>query len=109
MDECIFCKIAAKKVPAKILGESEYSIAFPDISPSADTHILIVPKLHIKTFLDFDASNKKILSDLFSLAQNLINSQEISRAYKLIFNGGKYQEIDHLHWHLLGGNMKDKK
>ena len=55
MDDCIFCKIAAKKIPAKIVYEDDRMLAFDDIRPQAPTHTLIIPKEHFASLADVPA------------------------------------------------------
>lgn len=106
MDDCIFCKIAKHEAPATIDLDNEDVIAFRSINPVADTHILIMPKKHMETFLDLE---EVVVSKMLKTAQELIKKNKIENAYKLVFNGGQYQEIAHVHWHLLGGELEDKK
>lgn len=108
MTECIFCKITKKEAPAKVLAETSDVIAFESIRPVADHHVLIVPKKHINSFLDLEESHKDILIDMAKVAQEVIKKLGISGGYKLCFNGGKYQEVLHIHWHLLGGKLEDR-
>lgn len=108
MKDCIFCKIASHESPAKIELETEGVIAFGSIAPAAETHILIVPKEHISTFGDLEEKHKSILMEMAKVAQKLIEMKKIEKGYKLVFNGGKYQSIKHIHWHLLGGKLEDE-
>ena len=61
MSECLFCKIAAGEIPAKIVFEDERVVAFEDIEPQAPVHILIIPKKHIPTVLDLDEEDQELL------------------------------------------------
>ena len=103
---CLFCKIINKEIPAKLAYEDEDVLAFYDIDPSAETHVLVIPKKHIETFLDLKKEHSNILSQMLRLTQQLIKSEKIDRKYKLVINGGEYQFVPHLHWHLLGGEVK---
>ena len=105
MKDCIFCKIASKETPVTIEAESENVIAFKNIAPVADTHILIIPKKHVATFLDL--ANENLIQEMSLLVTKLITDKKLESGYKLVFNGGKYQHVSHVHWHLLGGEMKD--
>lgn len=105
MSDCIFCKIAKKESPASIEAETDSVIAFANINPVSETHILIIPKKHVETFLDLD----DLLLEMKSVADGLIKSNGIESAYKLVFNGGKYQAVPHAHWHLLGGKLEDNE
>jgi len=103
MKDCIFCQIATKSASAQIVAETNDLIAFKDISPSAKTHILIIPKVHVSTFLDLDVSSS---AAMLSLAQKLIKKYKLEKQYKLVINGGKNQIVSHFHLHLMGGKMK---
>ncbi len=106
MSECIFCKIANKIAPAKIVYEDEKVIAFPDINPKAPIHILIIPKKHIPSVNHLEGKDSELIGKLFLVAQKLAKKYEIDKSgYRLIFNVGKDagQTVDHLHLHLIGG------
>jgi len=102
---CIFCKIANKEMSTSFVHETDDIIVFKDIKPSADTHLLIVPKHHIETFLDLKSSDP-LLTEMFQLARDLIKKLDLQKQYKLVINGGKNQIVPHLHMHLMGGKMK---
>jgi len=103
MEDCIFCKIIKGDLPSKKVVETTNVLAFYDRDPSADTHILVVPKKHIETFLDVKKEHMNILSQMLLVTQRLIKDKKIDKKYKLVINGGEYQFVPHLHWHLLGG------
>lgn len=76
-------------------------MVFPDIYPIRPVHLLIVPKKHIKDFLDLD--DKNLLEKLRKVSQKMIRKFELeNKGYRLGMNGGGAQIIDHLHIHLLG-------
>ena len=108
MENCIFCKIVKREIPSEIVSETTNVLAFYDIDPSADTHILIIPKHHISSFLDLKKEDSEILSQMLRLTQDLIKDKKIENKYKIVINGGEYQFVPHLHLHLLGGEMKKK-
>lgn len=108
MTDCIFCKISSHDSPSKIEYETDYVVAFPSISPAAETHMIIIPKDHITSFTDLEEKHKDILMEMAKAAQNLIEEKKLSKGYKLVFNGGKYQSIPHIHWHLLAGNLENE-
>jgi histidine triad (HIT) family protein len=102
MDNCIFCKIIEKQIPSNIVYENDNCIAFKDIHPKADVHILVIPKKHIVSLLDIDDSMQ------MELGQLMLNVSKVAKQLKLdgykvnINNGIKGgQEIFHLHVHLL--------
>ncbi|OGM05672.1 hypothetical protein A2125_00095 [Candidatus Woesebacteria bacterium GWB1_43_5] len=108
MDDCIFCKIAKGEALAKIRGSSKNAIAFDSIDPVSEHHILIIPKMHIESFLDLEKDHAEIFMEMAQVAQKVIDGKKIAGGYKLVINGGKYQAINHFHWHLLGGKPEDE-
>jgi histidine triad (HIT) family protein len=106
MKDCIFCKIVKGEIPSKKVLESEDVVSFYDISPAADTHILIVPKKHIETFMDIDTDFKDLVSEMFTMARDIIRHKGLEGKYRVSFNGGSLQIVPHLHMHVLGGELK---
>lgn len=107
MEECIFCQIIAGKLPAKFVYQSDTLVAFPDINPSAETHILIVPKIHIGGIGDLTESDGDLLANVYSVVNNLVKEYNLTdNLYRVVVNGGKAQHVPHLHFHLLGGQWK---
>ncbi|MBU1031917.1 HIT domain-containing protein [Patescibacteria group bacterium] len=104
MDNCIFCKIIKGEIPKDFLYESDSLVVFADIHPSADIHILIVPKEHIVGIGDLSESHAKLLSEIYSLVNKLVKENKLEQdSYRVVVNGGKAQHISHIHFHLLGG------
>jgi histidine triad (HIT) family protein len=106
-NNCIFCKIIAKEVPAEILLENDNLIILQDIKPSAPFHHLIIPKKHIQSIAHLEEKDREIIADLFFTAKTDAEKAGL-KGYKLTFNVGKEggQIIDHLHLHLMGGWVK---
>ncbi len=105
--DCIFCQIRDKKLPAKILYETDDILAFPDINPSADIHIIIVPKKHIGGVQDLTDADGMLLAEIYKASSKLISENNLQEdLYRIVVNGGKAQHVPHLHFHLLGGNLK---
>ncbi|HEY5600544.1 MAG TPA: HIT domain-containing protein [Patescibacteria group bacterium] len=104
--DCLFCRIIAGETPSNKRAESENVLAFDDINPSAQTHILVIPKKHINSFAEIDDTDEKTMFDLMDTIKNLIDKFNLNDGYKVVINGGKYQHISHLHWHLLGGRLE---
>lgn len=102
--ECIFCQIVQGKLPAKIALETDQVVAFYDINPSADTHILIVPREHIEGIDVLDTRHQGLLAEIFQAAKRLAAEKNLSEdSYRILVNAGKAQHVPHLHFHLLGG------
>jgi len=103
---CIFCKIAAREVPAEILRESDRIVAFRDLNPQAPTHILLIPKEHIASLADMTDDHGAMLADIAQAATHLARTEGIDQTgWRLVSNVGPDagQAVFHLHFHLLGG------
>jgi len=101
MDNCIFCKIKDKQIPAKILYEDEDVMVFPDIHPIKPVHLLIVPKKHIDDFAGVEDAS--LFSKLFIVAQKMVAREGLKdKGFRLVINGGGAQIVPHLHIHLMG-------
>ena len=103
MSECIFCKINAKIIPAKTIYEDEDMLAFYDITPKADIHFLLIPKLHIDSMLDLTDNHSVLMGKMMVKANALAVSLGLE-GYKIQINSGAKggQEVFHLHIHVLG-------
>jgi len=98
--DCIFCKIIAKQVPAHLVAENDDVIVINDINPKADVHYLIIPKKHTKDLQSLPAAELKTMAAVMGMAQQLPHS-----AYKLVMNNGYAagQRVFHIHMHYLSG------
>jgi len=107
-EDCLFCKIIAKQIPADIIYEDENLLAFKDINPQAPLHILIVPHQHIATINDASNEDANLLGTMILAAQKLAKDNGVSEpGYRLVMNcneqGG--QTVFHIHLHLLAGRQ----
>ena len=103
-ENCLFCRIARKEIPANIVLENEHVVAFRDIDPKAPTHVLVVPRTHVAT-LD-DVSDAKLLGELLLAAAAIARTEGIvAGGYRTVVNCGADagQTVFHVHLHLLGG------
>ncbi len=106
--DCIFCKIRDREIPKEFTYEDEDVMVFPDINPLKPIHLLIMPKKHIKDFLDL--KDTTLLEKVKNVIQKMIKEQKLEgKGYRLVINGGGAQIIDHLHFHLLGPMGKASK
>lgn len=106
MADCIFCKIASKKISADVVYEDEDIVAFRDLHPIAPVHILMIPKKHISSIADISDEDALLMGKLIVAAKKIADELKISvNGYKLLFRVGKHggQEVEHIHLHLLGG------
>ena len=102
---CLFCKIAAKQIPAKIVYEDPDLFAFEDINPQAPTHILICPRKHFESLADATPEDQAVLGKLLLVAAQLAHERKLLDGYRTVLNSGEGagQTVFHLHLHLLGG------
>jgi histidine triad (HIT) family protein len=102
---CIFCKIAAREIPADILHVSDTVVAFRDTNPQAPTHILVIPKEHIESVADVGDGEAGVLVDIMQAATHLAKTEGLDDGWRLVTNVGPAagQSVFHLHFHLLGG------
>ncbi len=103
--DCIFCKIAAGKLPAKKVFEDDELVVFHDIQPWAPVHVLIVPKEHIATLYDVEARHDALLGRMLGMAPRLMRELGVSNGFRTLVNTGEdgRQEVQHLHMHVIGG------
>lgn len=115
MDNCIFCKIAARQIPAAVVYEDDEVLAFKDINPAAPVHLLVIPKQHVSTLSDCNETHTALLGKILALAPKLAKEHGIdvktstdgtpSGGFKTLINAGPDggQEVYHLHLHVYGG------
>jgi len=91
-------------IPTKRLRETDTLLAFHHSKPCHPMHILLMPKSETDSFQSIDANNTAFMTDLVSTAQSLVDEFELAeKGYRLIVNGAEYQDIPHLHFHLVSG------
>ena len=105
MSDNLFLKIIEKKIPAKVIYEDDHCLAFHDINPQAPVHVLIIPRLVIRTHADLTDADKELLGHLHLVAMRLADQLGLSDGYRLVINCKEQagQTVPHLHLHLLGG------
>lgn len=107
MEPCIFCKIIAGEIPAKLVAETELTLAFHDISPRQPVHVLLVPKSHHRDVVELSKHAPVELLDLVQLG-NRIAEQLTNGSFRLQFNTGADagQTVFHAHAHILGSTPR---
>ncbi|HUJ38921.1 MAG TPA: histidine triad nucleotide-binding protein [Candidatus Acidoferrales bacterium] len=105
MDDCLFCKIGAKKIPGKIVFEDDRVFAFEDINPQAPVHVLICPWKHFVSLSEAAQDDEALLGHVLLVAAKLARERQLLDGYRTVFNNGRGagQTVFHLHLHLLGG------
>lgn len=114
MENCIFCKIAAKEIPSTIVYENEDVICFRDLHPVAPTHVLIVPKKHFTDLNDIAASPEAapVMEAIVKAAAEVARLEGVyDKGYRIINNCGKDggQTVMHVHFHLIAGLTLSEK
>lgn len=104
MENCLFCKIVAGDIPSQKVFEDADMLAFKDIAPVADVHILLIPKKHITCLFTAEPDDAVLLGKLVLRAKTIAQSFSPG-GFRLIVNTDKIggQEVPHLHFHILGG------
>ena len=106
MDDCIFCKIINKEIPANIVYEDEEMLAFRDINPVAPVHILVIPKKHIEKVTNLERSDEELVGRIFTTINKIALQEGIAEdGFRIVVNCGENggQEVKHLHFHIIGG------
>ena len=107
MPDCLFCRIVAGEIPAKIVKRSADAVAFRDIDAKAPVHVLVIPTRHVAAVRDAKGQEgESLLGRLLAFAAEVASEQGLdSEGYRVVTNTGRNagQSVDHLHFHVLGG------
>ena len=109
--DCLFCRIVAGEIPARLVFEDDALIAFADIAPQAPVHLLIVPKRHVPHLFAAGADDAALLGRMVTTATELARQSGLEKTglesggFRLVMNclAGAGQSVFHHHLHLLGG------
>ncbi len=107
-DDCLFCKIINKDIPADIVYEDDKVLAFRDINPQAPIHTLIIPRKHINTINDATPDDQELIGHMVLTAAKIAKENDVDEpGYRLVMNcnaqGG--QTVFHIHLHILAGRQ----
>jgi histidine triad (HIT) family protein len=106
MNDCLFCRIAARQIPAKVAFEDAEVIAIEDINPQAPLHLLIIPKTHVATLNDLTPAEDALVGTMMRRAAALARERGFhERGFRTVFNTNREagQTVFHIHLHLLAG------
>lgn len=103
--DCIFCRIAAREIPCDLVYETENILAFKDIAPKAPVHILLIPKRHINSVIDFKPEDEAVVAALMQAIKPIATAQKLENGFRVVTNVGEDggQTVQHVHFHILGG------
>ncbi|MCT4605283.1 MAG: histidine triad nucleotide-binding protein [Marinisporobacter sp.] len=107
MADCIFCKIASKEIPSKVVYEDDCMMAFHDIEPQAPTHVVVIPKEHIASLDEISKEHKNLLGHILLCIKDIAKALDLKEGYRIVSNCGALggQTVGHIHFHLLGGRQ----
>ena len=106
MSNCLFCRIVAGEIPAKIAYEDEDVIAFHDLNPQAPLHVLVIPRKHIATIIDIQPDDAALIGKLYLAAKQVAaDAGYADDGYRVVMNCGADagQSVFHIHLHVLAG------
>ena len=105
MTNCLFCRIIAGELPAKKVYENEHTFAFEDIHPQAPTHVLVVPKKHIRGLKEAAPEDAEVIGRCHLVAAQIARQRGVENGYRTVLNvgPGAGQSVFHFHVHLIGG------
>jgi histidine triad (HIT) family protein len=104
--DCLFCRIARKEIPAKLVHEDDDVVAFEDINPQAPVHVLVVPRRHVASLNDLGAGDDALVGKLLRVAAGIARARGVAEpGWRAVVNVGKEggQLVFHVHLHVLGG------
>jgi histidine triad (HIT) family protein len=107
MADCLFCKLVAGEIPAKIVKRTAEAVAFHDVDPKAPVHVLVIPTRHVAAVGNATgAEGEALLGRLLAFSAEVAAELGLDgRGYRIVTNTGPDagQSVDHLHFHVLGG------
>jgi histidine triad (HIT) family protein len=104
--DCVFCKIASGELGTPFVHESENTVAFDDLSPSAKHHVLVIPKQHIASLGELTRNDDSLLGELMQTARDVAKQRGLDESgFRVVTNVGPDagQTVFHVHFHVLGG------
>jgi histidine triad (HIT) family protein len=106
VSDCLFCKILGGDIPADVVLETDATFAFRDINPTAPTHVLVIPRVHVEHAGAVNAEHGPVLAEMLDTARRVAEADGIAEGgYRLVFNVGRDSgnTVPHLHLHVIGG------
>jgi histidine triad (HIT) family protein len=105
VQQTIFDRILAKEIPANVVFEDDYVLAFRDINPQAPIHVLVIPKRRIARFADLQGQDAAYVGEYIQRVSKVASHLGLDGpGYRVVFNNGKNggQEVEYIHAHILG-------
>jgi len=111
MENCVFCKIINGEIPSDKVYEDDDFLVIRDINPVAPVHLLVLYKKHVGKIHQLDEEDRKKMSRVFEVIAKVAEKEGILEdGYRVVVNNGAQagQEIDHIHFHVIGGRKLGK-
>lgn len=108
MSDCLFCRIVAGEIPAKVVARRDGFLAFADIAPKAPVHVLVIPERHVASLDEVDGLTPAERAEMPLFIAETARALGIDGSgYRVTTNHGAHalQSVFHLHWHILGGDV----
>ncbi len=106
MSDCLFCRVVAGEIPAKVVFQDKHLVAFQDINPQAPMHVLVISKAHIPTLNDLGPEHDALVGEMTRRAAAIARERGFAdRGFRTIFNTNREagQSVFHIHMHALAG------
>ena len=109
-ENCVFCAIVAGKIPATVVARTDDVIAFEDIHPQAEVHVVVTPTTHAFRNVTELASDPKLLAEMVTVSSQIAHDRAGGQ-FRLIFNTGERagQTVFHVHAHVLAGDLSESR
>ena len=108
MDNCLFCRIIRGEIPSTKVYEDEVCYAFRDINPQAKSHVILMPKTHVKDVCDAgDSLDDACLAHMLRAVKTVARLEGLDGGFRIVSNCGPdaCQSVGHWHIHVLGGEQ----
>ena len=103
---CLFCRIAAGEIPAKMVYQDERLLVIEDINPATPLHLLLIPRKHIIGILDLLPEDDLLIGHIFRVAAAIARERGVAASgFRIVANtnADAGQSVFHVHFHLLAG------
>jgi histidine triad (HIT) family protein len=103
VDDCLFCRIVAGKIPATVVYEDDDVMAINDVFPQAPFHVLVVPRKHVAKLSELE--DEALGGNLLQTVRRVARQGGVGDNFRLVVNNGDQagQTVPHLHFHVLAG------
>jgi len=106
MNDCLFCRIVQRTIPAKIVYEDDRLLVIEDINPQAPLHVLVIPKTHVATLSELTPDHDALIGEMTRRAAAIARERGYAdRGFRTVFNTNTEagQTVFHIHMHVLAG------